>query len=123
MPYLFQKRREADRKRYAVNRETLISRQRKYVDADRAEIYGRNRGNAARNRAKIRAKQHDTYVRNLEATRERDRERGPQRYSKDPKAHNEYMKKWAYGQPGTREGLRPTRRSPPSRCGRWRIHP
>ena len=94
-----ERRRGVEHQRYAANREKLVARQRKYTSEHRQEIYARNRAYAARNRTKIRAKQHETYLRNLEANRARDRERGRQRYAKDPKAHNDYMKKWRAANP------------------------
>jgi 5-methylcytosine-specific restriction endonuclease McrA len=94
-----ERRRAAERERYVANREALVARQRKYTDEHRQEIYARNRQYAMRNREKIRAKQHETYMRNLDANRARDRERSRLQYAKDPKAHNEYMKKWRAANP------------------------
>jgi hypothetical protein len=94
-----QRRRDANRIRYAANRDTLLSRQRQYLSEHRQVVYARNCEYAAKNREKIRARQHETYTHNLEANRARDRERRRQRYTKDPKAHNEYMKKWRAANP------------------------
>ena len=62
-------------------------------------IYARNRAYAARNREKIRAKQREAYLRNLDENRARDRERRRLQYAKDPRAHLAYMKKWRAANP------------------------
>jgi len=81
------------------NRERLLAEQRSYVQRNRELVYARNRAYAQKNRAKIRAQQHAAYVRNLEANRAKDRERRRASYAKDPKAHNDYMKKWRAANP------------------------
>lgn len=85
--------------RYYERREEMIQKQRQYTAAHRAEVHARNRAYAAKNREKIQAKAHQRYMNDLERNRARDRERGRQRYAKDPKTHNEYMKKWRAANP------------------------
>jgi 5-methylcytosine-specific restriction endonuclease McrA len=79
---------------YQANRELRLVRQRAYVDANRAAVYARNAEYYRRHRAEVQAQRHARYVRDLEANRAKDRKRAQERYARDPKAHNEYMKKW-----------------------------
>ena len=88
------RQRERQQLAYWANHDKFLQRQRAYVQRNRDLVYARNREYAAKNRDKIRAQQHETYLRHLEANRAKDRERGHERYAKDPKAHNDYMKRW-----------------------------
>jgi len=88
------KRRESQNAYYRANRDRLVERQRAYTDRNRELIYARNREYASKNREKIRKQQHEAYVKDLEANRAKDRERGRKRYAENPKAFNDYMKKW-----------------------------
>jgi len=93
------RRRAAQKSSYMANRERYLQRQRAYVDRNRALVYARNREYSKKNREKIAARLHANYMRNLEANRERDRERMRLSYAKNPKAFNDYMKKWRAANP------------------------
>ena len=93
------RRRALLRAAYRANHDRYIERQRVYTERNRDAVYARNRAYAARNREKIRAQQHEAYIRNLEANRAKDRERGHERYARNPKAHNDYLKKWRAANP------------------------
>lgn len=96
--YLSQ-RRKAQKASYDANREAYLNRQRAYVARNRALVYARNAEYAKKNREKIASRLHANYVRDLEANRAKDRERGRKRYAEDPERHAEYMKKWRAANP------------------------
>lgn len=93
------RRRETERTNYYANRERYLKKQRAYTDRNRALVYARNAEYAKKNREKIAARLHANYVRNLEANRAKDRERGRKRYAEDPQGHAEYMKRWRAANP------------------------
>ncbi|HAF09335.1 MAG TPA: hypothetical protein DCK98_04540 [Chloroflexi bacterium] len=98
-----QRRRDADRKRYAANRDALLFRQRKYTSEHRQEIYAKNRDCSKKNWTKIIARRKATFLDDPEGNCARQRERARTLYERDPQARPSYKKKWRAANP---EGAR-----------------
>jgi 5-methylcytosine-specific restriction endonuclease McrA len=91
------RRRQLDRERYAVNRDSVLSTKRERYASDPAfaeRLRLSNREWYQRNQESRRERKRSYYAENADKVRAHQRERNRRKYAKNPRAWLDYYKQW-----------------------------